>query len=77
GLTVDGHSDLYLPARRENALLYTNLPELFEKCWHWSSTQYSADDAWGQGFGNGGQNGIHKYYECRVRAVRRFSDLTI
>ncbi|HET9680182.1 MAG TPA: DUF1566 domain-containing protein [Gammaproteobacteria bacterium] len=70
GLTVDGHSDLYLPARRENALLYTNLPELFEKCWHWSSTQYSAYYAWVQDFYDGFQGNRRKDDECRVRAVR-------
>jgi hypothetical protein len=41
--------------------------------WHWSSTQYAADptDAWLQGFDDGLQNGNHKSYAGRARAVRR------
>lgn len=70
-LTIDGHSDFYLPARRELALLYANVPELFEKGWHWSSTQSSAGLAWGQYFAHGYQYGGYKVTECRVRPVRR------
>lgn len=68
---IDGHSDFYLPARRELALCYANVPELFEKVWHWSSTQYSANHAWGQLFTNGGQLILYKLLEFRARAVRR------
>ena len=75
GLNVDGHSDFYLPARRELSLIYANVPELFEKAWHWSSTQserYSYT-AWNQGFGVGGQTSYRKDYEFRARAVRRLT----
>jgi hypothetical protein len=71
GIKIDGHVDFYLPARRELSLMYANVPELFEKVWHWSSTQYSADGAWGQYFYGGGQYGAGEYYEGRAVAVRR------
>jgi Protein of unknown function (DUF1566) len=37
----------------------------------WSSTEYSATGAWGQGFGNGGQDNYGKDNSSYVRAVRR------
>ncbi|NHR08380.1 DUF1566 domain-containing protein [Chromobacterium haemolyticum] len=71
GLEIDGHADWYLPARRESALCYANVPELFEKDWYWASTQFSPNYAWGQYFGVGTQYGTHKDFEFRARAVRR------
>ena len=71
-LNLNGHNDWYLPARRELSLLYANVPELFDKVWHWSSTQYSADTAWSQDFEVGDQYGAHKNHALRARAVRRF-----
>jgi hypothetical protein len=53
GLEIDGHRDLYLPARHECRLAWLIAPELFEARWHWSSTQYSRDNAWGLYFGDG------------------------
>ena len=44
--------------------------EAFEEAWYWSSTQYSSSFAWGQGFGNGGQNYSFKKFEALSRAVR-------
>jgi hypothetical protein len=73
-LTIDGHSDLYLPARHELRLAYINAPELFEKYWYWSSTQYAPhpDYAWSQHFSDGFQYGYgDKSYAGRARAVRR------
>lgn len=71
-LDIDGHADWYLPARRELALCYANVPELFEKSrWYWSSTQCSPDDAWVQDFDGGDQYYDPKDYEYRARAVRR------
>lgn len=70
-LEIGGHSDFYLPSRRELALCYANVPELFEKAWHWSSTQFSPYSAWIQTFDGGGQNSGHKSLEYRARAVRR------
>jgi hypothetical protein len=47
--------------------------EAFEGRWYWSSTEHAsyADDAWGFGFGGGGQYGYGKDYGAGVRAVRR------
>lgn len=72
GLTVEGHSDLYLPAIDELALCMANVSELFEKAWHWSSTQRSANIAFVQHFVGGGQDNYVKNGELRVRPVRRF-----
>jgi hypothetical protein len=67
----DGHTDFYLPAQRELNLCYATIAEKFAPSWYWSSTQYSADYAWLQGFVNGDQYYADKGYEGRVRAVRR------
>lgn len=70
-LVADGHSDLYLPARAEYWALRANVPELFEKEFHWTSTQTSRDYAFAQDFEDGSSNWYHKSYEFRVRPVRR------
>lgn len=69
--SCDGHSDFYLPARRELQLAEANVSELFAKGWHWSSTQRSAYNAFLQDFGGGNQDNFGKYSELRVRPVRR------
>lgn len=60
-----------LPARRDQAVLYGNLPELFAKEWYWSSTLYAPDAAyaWAQRFGYGHQGRYHHDYEFSARAV--------
>ena len=73
GLVVDDCRDFTLPKRKEQAVLFGNVPEMFEKDWYWSNEQYAglAEYAWIQGFGLGTQlNGL-KDYDCRARAVRR------
>jgi hypothetical protein len=70
-LVIDGHNDFYLPAQKENNLLYINLPEHLAAEWHWSSTQYSALIAWLQNFGDGNQYYGLKDVTCAARAVRR------
>lgn len=70
-LNIDGHADWYIPARGELWALRANVPELFAKEWHWSSTQYSADLAFVQDFENGTSSWDLKVSEYRVRAVRR------
>ena len=62
-----------LPTRREQALLFANLPEQFEPDWYWSGEQFSPLYAWLQTFGDGYQDFDHKYYQGRARAVRRLS----
>jgi len=71
GLTIEGHSDWYLPARRELALAEINVSELFDKEWHLSSTQCSSYDAWAQGFYGGSQGSIGKGGGYCAVAVRR------
>lgn len=62
-----------LPTRREQALLYANLPEQFKPEWHWSCEQHAAssDSAWMQLFGYGLQGFDLKSNHYRARAVRR------
>lgn len=64
-----------LPTRSEQALLYANLKDEFERQWYWSGEQHaaSADSAWCQDFGNGDQDTDHKDDELRARAVRRLT----
>lgn len=71
--TADGHDDFYLPAAAELYHCWLSVSELFAKdTWYWSSTQRSADYAFGMDFGDGSQYGGGKNDELRVRPVRRF-----
>jgi hypothetical protein len=70
GFVHEGHSDFYVAAKRESAVLYANVKEEFEG-WHLTSTQYSDSYAWVQYFGYGSQRGLSKGYKGRVRLVRR------
>lgn len=70
GLRIEGHSDFYLPARHELRLCFLNVPELFQKEWYWSSTQYSVHGAYYQSFETGDQDLGGKLSELRARAVR-------
>ena len=70
---AEGHHDFYLPACAELYHCWVNVPELFAKdTWYWSSTQRSADTAFGMDFGDGSQGYGGKSGELRVRPVRRF-----
>lgn len=64
--------DADLPSRVEALVLFKNLPDRFEKQWHWTHEQYSRYDAWLQCFGDGDQDNLGLAYEGRARAVRRF-----
>jgi hypothetical protein len=70
-LSIDGCGDFYIPSRAEMWALRANVPELFDKEWHWTSTQSSRNDACVQDFANGGSGWFTKGSGCRVRAVRR------
>ena len=70
-LEVDGHQDFYLMSRADARLCMANVPELFEKDWYWTSTQYSSHDAWVQDFYDGNQGDSRKESECLFRPVRR------
>jgi len=71
GLVIEGHADYYLPSRRELALAWANIPERFEKVWHWSSTQHSSGAAFTQHFRDGSQYCDLSSASYRARAVRR------
>lgn len=63
--------DCYLPSRMEALVLFLTLREQIGGGWVWTSTQYSASDAWGQGFGDGDQYIDGKVAELRAVPVRR------
>ena len=60
-----------LPKRKEQAVLYGNVPELFTKEWYWSGEEYAPDAAyaWAQSFTTGCQDYSHHRDEFRARAV--------
>jgi hypothetical protein len=60
------------PSQTGVELLRAGGAEAFHETWYWTSTQYSADGAWGQRFDDGYQGGHCKDHELRARAVRRF-----
>jgi len=70
-INIEGHTDFYWPAQKEQNLLYINLQDQCDAVWHWSSTQYSAHDAWFTDFEDGYQDLSYKDYSYAVRAVRR------
>lgn len=73
GLSLDGRSDFTLPTRKEQALLFANVSELFKPEWYWSSEQHESGHsyAWSQDFDDGNQNYWFKGLKLRARAVRR------
>ncbi|SDB54190.1 DUF1566 domain-containing protein [Pseudomonas sp. NFACC13-1] len=68
--TADGHSDFDLPAAAQ--LYQAWVHDLISEGVYWSSSQRSADFAFGMYFDAGCQGGNAKYDELRVRPVRRF-----
>ena len=62
-----------LPTRREQSLLFANLPGHFQSTWYWSSEKHEDDPsyAWNQTFYDGGQHYYEVGAQCRARAVRR------
>jgi hypothetical protein len=75
GIEVDGYKDFSLPNRNEQAVLFGNLRDQFQRDWYWSNTQHAeyADYAWHQNVGGGYQYYNRKTSEFRARAVRRLS----
>lgn len=71
-ISIDGHTDFYLPALGELNSAAANVPELFSKDgWYWTSTQYSRYNAFVQDFEDGSSDWDGKGNERRVRAFRR------
>ena len=69
-----GFSDWYLPGKWEQNELYKHKSAVggFSGYGYWSSTESSADDAWGQFFNYGNQYNYPKSFGWCVRAVRAF-----
>lgn len=73
-ITIDGHSDYYLPALGELNSAAANVPELFNtEDWYWTSTQDSRYDALAHDFEYGVSDWGVKDLRHRVRAFRRIS----
>ena len=72
-LATDERYTWGLPTRAECAVLFGNVPELFDKENYWSCPQYAGDGAyaWCQSFYHGLQYGNLKTIQLRARAVRR------
>lgn len=70
-MKVNGHADLYIPSRGEMWALRANVPELFEKEYHWTSTQGGRYYAYVQYVAYGYSGWGTKGNDYRVRAVRR------
>ena len=62
-----------LPNRIEQAMLWANHRDQFQKDWYWSNETHHSESgwAWYQYFVYGTQNDRHKVNEFRARAVRR------
>ena len=62
-----------LPSRIEQAMLWANHRDLFQKDWYWSNEQHASVSgyAWFQGFSYGNQDYLDLYGKLRARAVRR------
>ena len=67
-----------LPTRREQALLFENLPRQFKSYWYWSNAQhvFISNCAWCQYFGDGDQGYGTITSKLRARAVRRLIGVT-
>ena len=62
-----------LPNRIEQAMLWANHRDQFQKDWYWSNETLHSESgwAWYQHFYDGRQSHHRKYHELRARAVRR------
>ncbi|MDN7428989.1 DUF1566 domain-containing protein [Burkholderia sp. AU45388] len=60
-----------LPTRVEQALLFANCRDAFERDWYWSNEADGDRWAWCQDFDSGGQGSDLQDDELRARAVRR------
>ena len=64
-----------LPNRIEQAMLWANHRDQFQKDWYWSNEQHHSESgwAWYQGFDYGCQSYGTRLNELRARAVRRLA----
>lgn len=70
-LRIGGFDDWFLGNRLEMLALQQYVPDLFNKEWHWTSTQCAASSAWTQGFHRGSQLIVDLDYEAWCRPLRR------
>lgn len=72
---ADGHTDFYLPSRREMMVALANVPHLFfnQGSWYWTSTPRTESYAWVVGFERGLVSSDYLTCEFRVRPFRRFT----
>jgi hypothetical protein len=70
---IEGHADFAVFYRREQALAFANVPELFKPVGYWSCETHAsgAYGAWGQYFSDGYQDYWFRDYSARARLVRR------
>ena len=75
-IEIDGHRDFYWASKRETDHIYQTMGNLVRQFLSngvaWTSTQYSADNAWNQYFGGGTTDGWTKGCRAGALAVRRF-----
>ena len=73
-LKENGYSDWYLQSKDELNKLYHAKDTLggFVDYYYWSSSEYTANNAWTQYFGSGSQGTSGKTGKWRVRPVRTF-----
>ncbi len=76
-IAVNGYSqamefDWHIPSQQEAQLIAANCFDHMEKATVWTSSQYSAYDAWYQSFYYGYSDWSNKNSSLRVRPVRRF-----
>lgn len=76
GLVIGEYDDWYMPSKDELDLLVEDLYKNgfgdFEPYYHWSSSERSDVNAWGQHFFNSVQSSYPKRLPYRVRAIRAF-----
>ena len=72
-LTYGGYSDWILPSKNVLNTMYIHKNEIggFSSLKYWSSTEKTDMYAWYQSFNDGSQNTCFKYYQERVRCVRK------
>lgn len=71
--SADGHADFYLGSSKEMHLARANQDRHWKPKWYWTSTQYSAHDAWVQWFGDGDAGPNGKGSMGLARPFRRLS----
>lgn len=71
-LVYAGHSDWYLPAKKELAKMFENRGKIgnFSSQNYWTSTEHSDKFVWVQSFASGAQNKQSKNQKLYVRCVR-------